>query len=59
MDKELKFKIGDGVTVTTGALKDIYGTVVFYDEKTDQYLVRFTGSQQMFFSEADIVYWDK
>lgn len=59
MQKELKFKIGDGVSVTTGPFKGMYGTIVFFDEETSKYLIRFTGTQQIYFSEAEIVFWEK
>lgn len=58
MYKDLKFKIGDGVTVTTGPMKEMYGTVIYYDTKM-KYLIRFTGTQQMFFAEEEIKLWDK
>ncbi|SEI91245.1 hypothetical protein SAMN04487995_2518 [Dyadobacter koreensis] len=57
MQKELKFRIGDGVSVITGPLKGIYGTVIFFDEETSKYLIRFTGSQQIYFSEGEIIFW--
>lgn len=58
MYNDLKFKIGDGVTVTTGPMKDMYGVIIYYD-KDMKYLIRFTGTQQMFFAEVDIKYWGK
>lgn len=57
--KELKFKIGDGVSVTTGPLKGMYGTIIYYDEKPAKYLIRFTGTQQIYFSESEIIFWEK
>lgn len=56
MYKDLKFKIGDGVTVTTGPMKGMYGVFISYDTKM-KYLIRFTGTQQMFFNEEDIQLW--
>src|SRR5690606_34195547 len=56
MYKDLKFKIGDGVTVTTGPMKGMYGVFIYYDSKM-KYLIRFTGTQQMFFNEEDIQLW--
>ncbi|WP_270089119.1 hypothetical protein [Sphingobacterium sp. SYP-B4668] len=56
MYKDLKFKIGDGVTVTTGPMKGMYGVCIYYDVKM-KYLIRFTGTQQMFFNEEDIQLW--
>ncbi|CAM3652913.1 hypothetical protein SPPR111872_12760 [Sphingobacterium prati] len=56
MYKDLKFKIGDGVTVTTGPMKGMYGVFIYYDT-TMKYLIRFTGTQQMFFNEEDIQLW--
>ncbi|WP_265455568.1 hypothetical protein [Enterococcus sp. HY326] len=52
-----QFKIGDGVTPLDGPFKGIYGVVVFYDEK-EQVLVRFTGSQQLYFAEMDLRLWE-
>src|SRR5690606_9897828 len=56
MYKNLKYKIGDGVTVTTGPMKGMYGVFIYYDTKM-KYLIRFTGTQQMFFNEEDIQLW--
>ena len=52
-----KFKIGDGVTVNTGPMKGLYGNVVWYNEKNGEWLVRFTGQQQLFFTEDEIIFW--
>ncbi|QQU05262.1 hypothetical protein [Myroides odoratus] len=56
MYKNLKYKIGDGVTVTTGPMKGMYGVFIYYDTKM-KYLIRFTGTQQIFFNEEDIQLW--
>lgn len=54
-----KFKVGDAVTVTDGSMKGLYGTVIGFYAKQDAYLVRFTGSQQMFYNEERIVHWTR
>ncbi|MGO1560912.1 hypothetical protein CZ771_02860 [Actinomycetales bacterium JB111] len=51
------FSIGDGVTTTDGPMKGQYGTVVYLDEKEQKYLVRFAGTQQMYYPEDEIVAW--
>ncbi len=51
------FAIGDGVTVTEGPMKGLYGVVVYFYEKEHQYLVRFGGSQQLYYDPAQIVPW--
>jgi len=56
MYEDLKFKIGDGVTVTTGPMKGMYGVFIYYDVKM-KYLIRFTGTQQMYYNEEDIQLW--
>ncbi|MGO2638230.1 MAG: hypothetical protein ACTH9D_04295 [Enterococcus viikkiensis] len=53
------FKLGEGVTVTTGPLQGIYGVIVFYDQQQKRYLVRFTGQQQLYFSLEEIILWSK
>lgn len=53
------FKLGEGVTVTTGPLQGIYGIIVFYDQQQKRYLVRFTGQQQLYFSPEEIILWSK
>ncbi|WP_018157054.1 hypothetical protein [Demetria terragena] len=52
-----KFKVGDGVTVTEGPMKGLYATVVWFYDKKEQYLVRFSGTQQVYFTEDQIVPW--
>lgn len=54
-----KFNIGDSVTVTIGPFKSIYGIIVMYDKKSQKYLVRFNGDQQLFFLESEIAIWGK
>lgn len=56
--KDLKFNLGDGVTVTTGPMKGMYGVIIYHDKKM-KYLIRFTGTQQMFFDEDEIKLWDQ
>ncbi|MNN24158.1 hypothetical protein D3C81_1375780 [compost metagenome] len=53
-----KFKIGDGVTVTEGPMKGIYGVIVYLYEKKEQYLIRFTGNQQIYYTEDQIKFWE-
>lgn len=53
-----KFNIGDGVTVTDGPMKGLYGVVVWYNEKDSTYLIRFTGQQQLFYTVNQIKYWE-
>lgn len=52
-----KFKTGEGVTVISGPMKDLYGIIVWYNEKDSTYLVRFTGQQQLYYTEDQIKYW--
>jgi len=59
MEKERKFKIGDGVLTIAGPMRDIYGTVVYFDEDSSQYLVRFTEKQQLYYLEEQMTLWDK
>ncbi|MFS0749806.1 hypothetical protein [Oceanobacillus sp. 1P07AA] len=53
-----KFKIGDMVTVDDKHMP-VVGTVVYIDEKRERYLVRFGGSQQMYYAEEQITLWKK
>jgi len=59
MENNLKFKIGDGVTVTSGPMKKIYGTIVYFDKKKGKYLIRFTTTQQLYYTENEIEAWKK
>ncbi|MBO0594894.1 hypothetical protein I2485_14365 [Nesterenkonia sp. E16_7] len=52
-----EFANGAAVSVIQGPMKGLYGTVVFHDETEHKYLVRFTGSQQMFYDPDQIVLW--
>lgn len=52
-----QFEIGDGVRTKGGPLKGIYGVVVWYYEEKDQYLVRFTGAQQMYYADEELEPW--
>ena len=52
-----KFKIGDMVETTEGSMQHIPGTVVYLDQENEKYLVRFGGSQQMYYAEDEIVSW--
>lgn len=53
------FKLGEGVTATSGPFKGIYGVIVFYDEKQEKYLVRFTGQQQLYYPANEIILWSE
>lgn len=59
MENNLKFKVGDGVTVTTGPMKKIYGTVIFFDKKSEKYLIRFGSAQQLYYTEDQLEIWKK
>lgn len=52
-----KYNVGDGVRVTDGPMQGIYGVVVWFYEKQDKYLVRFSGLQQMYYDEEQILPW--
>ncbi len=52
-----QFEIGDGVRTKGGPLKGIYGVVVWYYGEKDQYLVRFTGAQQMYYADEELEPW--
>lgn len=53
-----KFKVGDLVEVPDSSMKSVPGVVVYFDEKQEKYLIRFGGSQQLFYSENEIVVWN-
>lgn len=59
MENNLKFKVGDGVNVTTGPMKGIYGTVIFFDKKAGKYLIRFGSAQQLYYTEDQLEVWKK
>lgn len=52
-----RFKVGDMVGTTEGSMQHIPGTVVYFDQENEKYLVRFGGSQQMYYAEDEIVPW--
>lgn len=52
-----RFSIGDGVRTTGGPMEHQYGTVVYFREDDDTILVRFGGSQQMYFREDELEPW--
>lgn len=58
-EKMQKFKIGDGVSVISGPMKGLYGVIVYFYEEKGEYLVRFTGQQQLYYTEDQIQLWEK
>ncbi|MGJ9413351.1 hypothetical protein ACHAAC_11655 [Aeromicrobium sp. CF4.19] len=52
-----EFAVGDGVTAKGGPMKGLYGTVVWFYEDKDQLLVRFGGTQQMYFTADELERW--
>lgn len=54
-----EFSLGQGVTVTSGPFKNIYGVIVFYDTEQEQYLIRFSGQQQLYYPVNEIVLWSE
>lgn len=52
------YKIGDEVGVSDGPMKGIFGIVVGFYKRRDQYIVRFNGIQQDYFDEAQLYSWD-
>lgn len=59
MENNMKFRVGDGVTVTSGPMKRIYGTIIFFDKKAGKYLIRFGAVQQLYYTEDQIEIWKK
>src|SRR5690606_2971724 len=51
------FSIGDGVRATGGPMQHQYGTVVYLREDDGTILVRFGGSQQLYFREDELEPW--
>lgn len=54
-----EFNIGDLVHLPEEQYSNIAGTVIYFNKKTNQYLVRFNGSQQLYFSSEQLSIWDK
>lgn len=52
-----KYSLGDQVKVEEGPMKGIPGIVIYIDAKRDRYLLRFTGMQQVYFTEDQIHPW--
>lgn len=52
------YKIGDGVRTKDGPMMHQYGTVVYLREDDGTYLVRFGGSQQMYFRAEELESWE-
>lgn len=51
------YKVGDGVRTKAGPMQYQYGTVVYLREDDGTYLVRFGGSQQMYFRADELEPW--
>ena len=51
------FSIGDGVRTKSGPMQHQYGTVVHFREDDGTILVRFGGSQQLYFREDELEPW--
>ena len=51
------YSIGDGVRAKSGPMQHQYGTVVYFKEDDGTILVRFGGSQQLYFREDEIEPW--
>lgn len=51
------YKTGNWVTALDGPMKGIAGIVIHHDKKRGKYLVRFTGMQQLFYTDQEIVPW--
>ncbi|WP_159802868.1 hypothetical protein [Arthrobacter zhaoguopingii] len=54
-----KFSPGDSVSVTEGPLKGLYGIIIGFYEDQQKYLVRFTGQQQLYYPEDEIIAWSE
>ena len=54
-----KFKTGENVALPESKYPGVPGVVISYNNKTEKYLVRFNGIQQMYFSEDELTVWDK
>lgn len=54
-----KYTIGDGVRAKNGPMTHQYGTVVYLREDDGTYLVRFGGSQQMYFRADELERWEQ
>ncbi|WP_218852791.1 hypothetical protein [Spelaeicoccus albus] len=52
-----KYKIGDEVGVTEGPMQGIFGIVVGFYKKRNQYIVRFSGVQQAYYDESQLYPW--
>ncbi|WP_164508016.1 hypothetical protein [Lapidilactobacillus wuchangensis] len=53
------FKIGDLVQLPQKTWQNIIAVIVFYDAKHDRYLVRIGGSQQVYFTAAELAPYPK
>ncbi|MDO1605936.1 hypothetical protein Q2T76_07785 [Lactobacillus sp. YT155] len=52
----MKFNIGDTVRVIK---MNWAGTVIYFDKKTEKYLVRVNGVEQFYYSDDEIELWKK
>ncbi|MCW0953714.1 hypothetical protein OIT44_06580 [Weissella ceti] len=55
----MKFKVGSQVELPEEKYPNVQGIVIFLDEKNDKYLVRFNGTQQLYFTENELRSWDQ
>lgn len=55
----MKFNVGSRVELPAEKYPNVQGIVIFLDEKQEQYLVRFNGTQQLYFTEDELRPWDK
>lgn len=51
-----KYKLGDLVQITDTSMKNLPGVVVYLDKKNEKYLIR-VGTQQLYFSENQLIPW--
>ncbi|KIO95755.1 hypothetical protein [Levilactobacillus brevis] len=50
------FKVGDVVTILA---TKVIGTVIYFNEKDNKYLVRFNGTQQLYYADTELVPYSK
>jgi len=56
IDSMQSFKVGDVVTILA---TKIIGTVIYFNEKDNKYLVRFNGTQQLYYADTELVPYSK
>jgi hypothetical protein len=57
MSSVLEFNIGDNVSVTSGPMQGVYGMIVFFEQQTGQYLIRFGEKQQFYYLVEQMRHW--